>query len=121
MDDSRDDRYRRLLATQLALTEQTWRTLRQRGVTPTTEVRLDFSFRAPTRPAAEALKLLLEDRTDYSVLVQSAGPFPGRDWTVSGSTQPTMISGQILEQWVDWMVTAGLECDCEFDGWGTQV
>ena len=31
------------------------------------------------------------------------------------------ISPEILDQWVDWMVAAGLERDCEFDGWGTQV
>ncbi len=121
MADSRDERYRELLSKQLAMNEQTWRTLQGHGVTPASEVRLDFAYRAPNRAAAEGLKSLLEDQTDYSVTVQSSGALLRRVWTVSGSTQPTTISPDILNQWVDWMVTAGLERDCEFDGWGTEV
>ena len=44
-----------------------------------------------------------------------------KEWTVQGSTQPTTISPEILDQWVDWMVSAGFERGCEFDGWGAQV
>ena len=39
----------------------------------------------------------------------------------AGNTQLTKISPDILGEWIDWMVTAGLERDCEFDGWGTEV
>jgi hypothetical protein len=119
--DSRDERNRKLLGEQLAMNEQTWRTLQSHGITTESEVRLDFAFRAPNQSAAESLKNLLEDQTDYSVAVQSGGSLLRRQWTVGGSTQPTKISPEILDQWVDWMVTAGLERDCEFDGWGTEV
>ena len=34
---------------------------------------------------------------------------------------PTSISSAILDPWVDWIITAGLHQDCEFDGWGTEV
>jgi regulator of ribonuclease activity B len=119
--DSRDERYRELLAKQLAMNEQTWRILQGHGITPDSQVRLDFAYRAPNRAAAESLKGLLEDQTDYSVAVQSSGSLLRRDWTVAGSTQSTTISPEILNEWVDWMVTAGLERDCEFDGWGTEI
>ncbi len=121
MADTPDRRYRELLDRQLAMNEQTWRTLQIHGVTLDSELRLDFAFRAPTQAAAEGLKSLLEDQTDYSASTRSSGSLLGRQWTVTGSTQPTKISPEILDQWVDWMVTAGLERDCEFDGWGAEV
>jgi hypothetical protein len=84
-------------------------------------VRLDFAFRAPNESAALGLKELLQDQTDYSVTVQSGGSPLKREWTVAGSTQLTTLSPEILDQWVDWMVAAGLVRDCEFDGWGTAI
>jgi Regulator of ribonuclease activity B len=119
--DTQDQRYRELLAKQLAMNEQTWRTLQEHGVTISTELRLDFSFRAPSQTAAEGLKDLLEDQTDYAVTFQSTGSLLRKAWTVQGSTQLTKVSPEILDQWVDWMVTAGLERSCEFDGWGTEI
>jgi hypothetical protein len=119
--DSPNARYRELIAKQLAMNKQTWRALQGHGITPDSEVRLDFAFRAPTEPAAQGLKELLQDQTDYSVTIQSGGSLLRREWTVAGSTQLTKISPEILDQWVDWMVTAGLERDCEFDGWGTEI
>ena len=116
-----DSRYRELLGRQLAMNEQTWRTLQGHGVTLDSEVRLDFAFRAPSQAAAEGLKGLLEDQTDYEVSATSHGSVLRRQWTVTGSTQPTKISPEILDQWVDWMVRAGLERHCEFDGWGTEI
>ena len=121
MADSRNERYRRLLAKQLAMNEQTWRALLGHGITSDSDVRLDFAFRAPNETAALGLKELLQDQTDYSVTVQSGGSLSRPQWTVAGSTQPTSISPEILDQWVDWMVAAGLERDCEFDGWGTEI
>jgi hypothetical protein len=53
--------------------------------------------------------------------VKSGGSLLKREWTVAGSTQLTRISPEILDQWVDWMVAAGLERNCEFDGWGTEI
>ena len=121
MADSRNERYRRLLAKQLAMNEQTWRALLGHGITSDSDVRLDFAFRAPNESAALGLKELLQDQTDYSVTVQSGGSPLKREWTVAGSTQLTTLSPEILDQWVDWMVAAGLERDCEFDGWGTAI
>jgi hypothetical protein len=45
-----------------------------------------------------------------------------KQWSVTGSTQPTVVSLDILNQWVGWMVGAGAENGgCEFDGWGAQA
>lgn len=121
MPEDLDTRYRRILATQLTMNESTWPALQAHGVTAATEVRLDFSYNAADRASAEALKAVLEDETDYVVAVKSDGGLFKKRWTVVGSTQPTALSAPILDQWVDWMVTAGLHQNCEFDGWGAEV
>lgn len=120
MTESLDTRYRRLLAAQLVLNAESWERLRSHGVDETTELRLDFSYLAADQASAESLKALLIEQTDYDVEVQATGTVTER-WTVTGSTQPTAISHAILDQWVDWMVAAGLQENCEFDGWGAGV
>ena len=121
MPEDLDTRYRRLLAKQLTMNEETWRVLQSHGVTEASQLRLDFTYCAPSRASAESLKGVLSDETDYEVSVQSDGGIFSKRWSVVGSTQPTSISSAILDQWVDWMVTAGLHQDCEFDGWGAEV
>ena len=116
-----DTRYRRLLAKQLTMNAETWRTLQSYGVSEATELRLDFSFAAPAESHAIALKGVLEEHTDYEVEVRSEGGMFRKRWLVVGATQPTAVSPAMLDQWVDWMVTAGLHQNCEFDGWGTEV
>jgi len=44
-----------------------------------------------------------------------------KGWTLAGATRGTKISQEVLDQWVTWMLTAGSESGCEFDGWGAQV
>ena len=51
--------------------------------------------------------------------LQTGGLCP-QDWEVTGTTQPTKVSLEILDEWVAWMVAAGFEHGgCRFDGWGT--
>jgi len=121
MAENLDARYQRLLARQLAMNEQTWRALQAHGITEAAELVLEFSYVAPSEAKAQALKAVLEDETDYTVEIRTeGGPFRRR-YGVVGATQPTQLSPTILDQWVDWMVTAGLHQDCEFDGWGAEV
>jgi hypothetical protein len=118
-----DAKYRALLTQQITMNRQSWSALTARGVTASSELRLDFAFRAPNEGAARSLTTLLSDDTDYQAAVhsESAGPFRKR-WSVVGHTQPTMVSPDILDQWVDWMITAGLQSGgCEFDGWGAEI
>ena len=118
MADDLDSRYRRILTKQLVMNEQTWHALRDRGVTEATELRLDFSYSAPDRSSAESLRAVLAEQTDYDVMVRSSGGLLRKTWTVDGTTKPTAVSAQVLDQWVDWMVTAGLHQNCEFAEWG---
>ena len=82
---------------------------------------LDFSYNAPSREAADKMCALLREETDYEIKVESRGSFLRRKWRVEGRTQRTAVSPSILDQWVTWMVTAGKEQSCNFDGWGTSV
>ncbi len=116
-----DAHYDEILAKQLAMNRQTWETLKQRGVTEESQIRLDFSYNAPNRDAANAMAAFIREQTDYDVRVESDGSFFRRQWRVEGTTQKTTVSQKILDQWVTWMVTAGKERICDFDGWGTSV
>jgi len=105
------------LKEQLALTRSTWARLQEHGVTDGSELQLDFFYAAPTSARATQLKLFLEQQTDYELQVTA-----DRDqWIVRGRTQGAPLSLAIVEQWVDWMVTAGLRFECVFDGWGTEA
>jgi hypothetical protein len=110
-----------ILEKQLALTRQTWEILRKHGVTEEKKLRLDFFYNAPSREAADQLCSLLREQTDYEVNVESSGFFLRRKWQVEGRTQEIAISPEFLDQWVTWMVTAGEERLCVFDGWGTSI
>ena len=121
MTQSLDDRYRRLLAKQLVRNEETWSILVARGVSEATTLRLDFAYAAPDRASAQSLEAVLKELTDYDVRVESSGSLLRKAYSVVGSTQPTRVSHELLDQWVDWMVSAGLHWNCEFDGWGAQL
>jgi hypothetical protein len=109
------------LLRQLSMNRETWRMLQERGVTEETPLRLDFFFYTKTRESAESLRTLIEQKTDYDVAVESARTWFQRTWCVKGTTQPQPVSLDILDQWVQWMIVAGKECSCDFDGWGTEA
>lgn len=116
-----DSEYENIVEKQLAMNRQTWAALQRHGVTEGRQLRLDFSYNAPNRGAADELCALLRAQTDYEVTVESAGSFLRRKWRVEGRTQETAVSPAILDQWVTWMDAAGKERSCDFDGWGTSV
>jgi hypothetical protein len=111
------------LAQQLAMNVETWGALRRHGVTEQTGLRIDFMYEAPSRSAADKLVKLLREETDYDVAEpRAAGSLLARKFLVSGTTQTTQVSLDILNQWVDWMVAAGQQSEgCIFDGWGAQT
>ncbi len=117
----RDTRYDDILERQLTMNRQTWAALQKHGVTPDSQLRLDFSYNAPTREAADKLCALLRAQTDYEVTVESARSFLRRKWQIEGKTQNMAVSPEVLDQWVTQMVSAGKEHSCDFDGWGTSV
>jgi hypothetical protein len=115
------EHYNEILAKQLLMNRQTWAALQGHGITADSQLRLEFSYNAPSHAAAEALVLLIKQQTDYEIRVEAGGNFIHRKWRVEGATQTTAVSLEILDQWVTWMVTAGKERGCDFDGWGALV
>jgi hypothetical protein len=113
--------FKETLASQLAMNTETWKRLVAHGITPDTEIQLDFTYNSPTREQAEALQNFLNRETDYAVEVSSSGSLFRKKWWVHGTTQKTTVSLDILNQWVEWMVAAGQDHGCMFDGWGTSV
>jgi hypothetical protein len=112
------------LESQLAMNGQTWQTLQEHGATEESELRLDFVYFAPGEQEANELAAFLRAETDYEVQVDSStsGLLRRRAWTVSGTTQKTQLTLDVLDTWVEWMVAAGTENgQCEFDGWGAEV
>jgi len=106
-----------ILDRQLAMTKETWSRLLAHGVTDGSSLALDFFFKSPSIGRAKELQDFLQRETDYSV-----GITADRDeWTVHGSTQPTEVSLSMIQQWVDWMVSAGYRFDAVFDGWGVEI
>jgi hypothetical protein len=103
-----------VLAHMLAMNVESWAALQANGVTEDTELRLDFFYEAPDAASAQQLAEYLSAETDYDVSPE--------DDAVTGTTQPTTITKEMLDQWVAWMVGAGHEHGrCEFDGWGAEI
>ena len=90
-------------------------------MTESTTHRLDFSYATPNKQAADALCQQLTESTEYEVTVASRGNLFWKRWILSGSTQPTQLSLEMLDEWVTRMVTAGQAWGGEFDGWGTSI
>jgi hypothetical protein len=105
-----------LTATMVARNAQLWVALTQAGVTDETELRLDFFYDSAGSASDAELAAFLGSETDYEVLRTS------EQYGVTGSTQPTAVSQQKLDDWVAWMVLAGHEHGrCKFDGWGAAI
>jgi hypothetical protein len=88
-----------------------------------TMLRLDFHYDAPGQREAEDLAAFLRHSTDDEIGVER-GPREGlrRGWQVSGQTQDTTITSEMIDEWVRWMVLAGAaHGECRFDGWGALI
>jgi hypothetical protein len=106
--------YERILELQLRNNCDIWAQLQEHGVGAQTELQLGFVYMSPGPDEAEQLVSFLVDETDYVVESRRQNG----DWFVFGVTQPTPVSSELLDRWVEWMVAAGAaEGPCAFDGW----
>ena len=106
--------YERILDLQLRNNRDIWAQLQEHGAGGETELQLGFVYLSPGRDEAEQLVNFLVDETDYEVESRTQNS----DWFVFGVTQPTPVSSELLDRWVEWMVAAGAaEGPCAFDGW----
>jgi hypothetical protein len=92
-----------------------------RGLPTEGERPFDFDFRAPTEQEARALAAWFRAHTSYTVRVEhesGSGEFPRRrldGWRVGGRTPPLDPSPRVFEQWLAFIVGAGLALRCELE------
>jgi hypothetical protein len=112
-----------VLEHKLTMNRETWKVLGEHGVREGTELTLDFFFFAPGEDEARALAAYVEAQTDYEVEVSSSkgGLLSKRQWAVNGSTRPTPVSLDALDELAIWMIAAGRAHAGEYDGWGAAV
>ena len=115
--------YEQILDLQLRENAGTWARLQEHGL-DAIELRLGFIYMAPGEDEAQQLAGFLREETDYEVEVRSQRErkLAKPEWFVVGATQPTPVSLDLLNEWVEWMVAAGAaEGPCAFDGWAAQA
>jgi hypothetical protein len=116
--------YEQLLELQLRANPAILEQLRELGVTDETQMRLGFIYLAPGEEEAQRLEEFLREQTDYELQTRRRrkGFFEHPEWLVVGATQPTAITLETVNAWVEWMVAAGAaEGPCAFDGWTAEV
>ena len=112
--------YEQLLELQLHKNRELWAGLQERGAG--SELRLGFIYAAPGEPEARKLVGFLRAETDYEVDARSRGDDGEDAWFVIGTTQPTPVTLELLDDWTEWMIAAGAaEGPCAFDGWAAQL
>lgn len=117
--------YEQLHELQLQRNREIWAGLQERGVDERSRLRLGFLYAAPGLTEARALAGFLRKETDYDIEVRSRqdeGPGGEESWFVMGTTQPTVVTPELLDDWTEWMIAAGaVEGPCAFDGWAAQL
>ena len=111
----------RIIERQVELSGATLDALRQAGLTAEREAQIEFFFNAPSEASAAALIAHLERNDCLDLRIEKSGGFLSRKYSVVGKTHPTVVTVQILAQWIPWIVVQGRTHGCEFDGWGAEV
>jgi hypothetical protein len=118
--------YDDLLDQHLERNREIWAELTEQGIGEDSALRLGFLYIAPGVAEADQLVAFLSQETDYDVKARSR---PGEDpdepepeWVVIGTTQPTPVSPDLIDDWCEWMIAAGAaEGPCAFESWAAQV
>lgn len=117
--------YEQLLELQLRENRDIWAGLQEHGLGDGTLLRLGFVYVSPGEEEAGRLVTFLGQETDYTLdarLRDEAGDAESGEWVVTGTTEPTPVSLELLDDWVDWMIAAGAAAGpCAFDGWAAQL
>jgi regulator of RNase E activity RraB len=105
------------IANQTAMAPQTVEELRKYGVNDQTRLKLEFFFYTNSEPNAAKLAAAL-DRMGYAA---EHGPSASdrKQFLVNGWTKKMAMNEKSVVAWTRRMCQLGFDCDCEFDGWGT--
>jgi hypothetical protein len=109
--------FRENLAKQKMMSPQTVAQLHKHGATEESMLKLEFFFYTNEDAKAQALAKDLKD-LDYKV---EYGPTNcgSRLFIVTGWTTSIRMSESTVVAWTEKMCQMAYDCDCEFDGWGT--
>ena len=110
-----------IIERQINMSGDTLDALRRAGLADDMEIQLDFFFLAPNGAHARALVTHLTKNDCLDLSAQRSGGILSRKFTVTGKTRPTVVTTQVLAQWIPWMVVQGMIHECQFDGWGAEV
>ncbi len=117
--------YEQLLEQQLSRNRDLWAGLREHGLADDAQLRLGFIYVAAREAEAQRLAAFLHEETDYDVQARPRpddDPAAEGDWIVIGTTRPTPVSLELIDDWCEWMIAAGAaEGPCAFDGWAAQL
>ena len=116
--------FEELLDLQLRANPAIWKRMGELGVDEQTQLRLGFTYLAPGAQEAERLAAFLGEQTDYEVQVRErpTARLRTKEWLVLGATQPTTVTLETIDAWVEWMIAAGAaEGPCAFDGWTSEI
>jgi|SRR5687767_14573495 len=111
----------RIIERQLEMSGATLDALRRAGLTDEREVQIEFFFNVRSELSGQALIAHLEKNDCLDLKLERAGGFLSRKFSVVGKTYPTVVTAQVLAQWIPWIVVQGVTHDGEFDGWGAEV
>lgn len=100
-----------------ARNELAWKTLAAKGYSEGTPVKISFFFSAADEKKAEELSAFLAQEARFS----ARAVFEDGGWGVAGATQEAVISLDLLNAWVEWMVRAGHQFNAYFDGWDAEI
>jgi len=125
--------YHDLLERQLERNREIWAELREQGIGDGSELRLGFLYVSAGVAEADQLVAFLSQETDYDLQARvrpdqdddadpEAEADSDADWVVIGTTQPTPVTLELIDDWCEWMIAAGAaEGPCAFDGWAAQL
>jgi hypothetical protein len=111
----------RIIERQLEMSGATLDALRRAGLSDEREVQIEFFFDVRSEVSGKALIAHLAENDCLDLKLERSGGFLSRKFSVVGKTHPTVVTVQVLAQWIPWIVVQGVIHDSEFDGWGAQV
>lgn len=105
--------YDELLMSHLKKNADKWDALVKGGHRETDKVRIQFLYYCENYDNGELLRAFFVTDTDFEVELTKRNDF----WSLAGNTLNTVLTLELLNSWVKWMIDSGLRFQCVFDSW----